>query len=65
LRQQEKRKKLNGTYEPAVSVANKKKASDKIEITVKDNGTGIPRKSSRKVKSSTLSPPNLSEAERV
>ncbi|MBD0365010.1 MAG: SMP-30/gluconolactonase/LRE family protein [Flavisolibacter sp.] len=37
----EKKKKLNGAYEPAVAVTTKK-AGDKVEIHIKDNGTGIP-----------------------
>ncbi len=39
----EKKKQLNGEYEPAVSVCTKKLDS-KIEIRVKDNGVGISQK---------------------
>lgn len=38
----EKKKGLNGTYEPIVSVCTKKLDS-KVEILVKDNGNGIPQ----------------------
>jgi signal transduction histidine kinase len=37
----EKKKKLNGTFEPAVSVQTKK-AGNKVFITISDNGMGIP-----------------------
>ena len=44
----EKTKQLNGVYEPTVSVSTKKvdgkSDSYRIEIKVKDNGTGIPQK---------------------
>ena len=39
----EKKKHLNATYEPTVSISTKK-LKDKIEIKVKDNGNGIPGK---------------------
>jgi signal transduction histidine kinase len=39
----EKKKLLNGTFEPTVHVSTKK-AEDKISICVKDNGNGIPQK---------------------
>src|SRR5438045_1936352 len=39
----EKKKQLDDGYEPIVSVSTKK-ANDKIEIRVKDNGNGIPQK---------------------
>jgi signal transduction histidine kinase len=39
----EKKKLLNGRFEPKVSI-NTKKISDKIEISVQDNGIGIPEK---------------------
>ena len=39
----EKRKKLGDTFQPAVSVSTKK-LNDTIQITVKDNGNGIPQK---------------------
>src|SRR5205085_9307195 len=39
----EKKKQLNGKYEPLVSVVTKK-MENQIEISVKDNGTGIPKK---------------------
>ena len=38
----EKKSKLNGTFEPAVSVVAKK-LGDKVEICVRDNGNGIPK----------------------
>ncbi|MDQ3843730.1 MAG: ATP-binding protein, partial [Bacteroidota bacterium] len=40
---QEKKKLLNATYEPAVSVITRQE-KDKIIIQVKDNGMGIPQK---------------------
>jgi len=52
----EKKKKLNGEYEPAVTVTTKRLGSstanrvegeekrNKIEVSVKDNGNGIPQK---------------------
>jgi ligand-binding sensor domain-containing protein/signal transduction histidine kinase len=39
----EKKKQLNGTFEPSVSVSTKKDGN-KVEISVRDNGTGIPKK---------------------
>lgn len=39
----EKKKQLNGTFEPTVEVSTKR-VGDKVEISVKDNGTGIPQK---------------------
>ncbi len=39
----EKKKQLNGTFEPIVSVTTKK-SGNKTEIIVKDNGNGIPPK---------------------
>jgi len=39
----EKKKQLNGTYEPTVTIKTKKQ-DGKIEISVKDNGNGISRK---------------------
>ncbi|MBD0332733.1 MAG: GHKL domain-containing protein, partial [Chitinophagaceae bacterium] len=39
----QKKQQLNGSYEPEVSVSTKK-TNSKIEIRVKDNGTGIPQK---------------------
>jgi signal transduction histidine kinase len=39
----EKKKQMNGTFEPAVEVSTKR-SGNKIEIIVKDNGTGIPQK---------------------
>jgi two-component system, NtrC family, sensor kinase len=44
----EKRKNFKGEYEPAVFVSTKT-ADNKIYITVKDNGTGIPQKIQDKV----------------
>jgi signal transduction histidine kinase len=39
----EKKKQLKGTFEPTVEVSTKK-VDNKIEISVKDNGTGISQK---------------------
>jgi signal transduction histidine kinase/ligand-binding sensor domain-containing protein len=39
----EKKRQLNGTFEPAVTVTTKR-TGDKVEIVVKDNGAGIPQK---------------------
>jgi two-component system NtrC family sensor kinase len=39
----EKMKQLNGAFEPAVLVSTKR-IGDKLEISVKDNGNGIPQK---------------------
>jgi two-component system NtrC family sensor kinase len=39
----EKKKKLNEGYEPTLSVSIKK-IGDKVEVIVKDNGSGIPQK---------------------
>jgi two-component system, NtrC family, sensor kinase len=39
----EKKKQLNGTFEPTVEVSTKR-VGDKVEINVKDNGTGISQK---------------------
>jgi signal transduction histidine kinase len=39
----EKKKQLNGKYEPMVAICTKRK-DGKIEISVKDNGCGIPQK---------------------
>ncbi len=44
----EKKAQLNGTFEPLVSVTTKK-TNGKIEISVKDNGTGIPEKALDKI----------------
>ncbi|HEX6226678.1 MAG TPA: ATP-binding protein [Chryseolinea sp.] len=44
----EKRKTVQKDYEPTVSI-NTKKLNGKIEITVKDNGTGIPQKAFEKI----------------
>jgi signal transduction histidine kinase len=40
---QKKKELCNGTYEPEVVVSTRK-ANDKVEIQVSDNGTGIPQK---------------------
>jgi len=40
---QQKKQQLNETYKPMVSISTKK-LNDKIEISVKDNGNGIPQK---------------------
>ncbi|WP_162055411.1 ATP-binding protein [Pontibacter pamirensis] len=45
---QQKKKQLKGTYEPAVSILSKR-FNDKIEIHVKDNGTGIPQEAIDKI----------------
>jgi len=39
----EKKKLLNGTYEPEVSITTKK-LNAKVEIKVRDNGNGVPQK---------------------
>jgi signal transduction histidine kinase len=39
----EKKKQMNGTFEPTVEVSTKR-VGDKVEISVKDNGMGIPQK---------------------
>jgi signal transduction histidine kinase len=39
---EEKKRQLNGTYEPTVSMCTKK-LDNKVEIHVKDNGNGIPQ----------------------
>ncbi|MEJ7738420.1 MAG: ATP-binding protein [Chitinophagaceae bacterium] len=39
----EKKKQLDGSFEPVVSVSTKR-SSDLVEIRVRDNGTGIPQK---------------------
>lgn len=39
----EKKRQLNGTFEPTVTVITKRTA-DRVEILVKDNGNGIPQK---------------------
>ncbi|MBD0376014.1 MAG: GHKL domain-containing protein [Flavisolibacter sp.] len=44
----EKKKLLNGWYEPVV-VVHTRKEGDKVEIHVKDNGTGIPQKAVDKI----------------
>ncbi|MCW3107797.1 MAG: two-component sensor histidine kinase, partial [Segetibacter sp.] len=38
-----KKKQLDGTFEPTVSVTTKKE-NDKLIIAVRDNGKGIPQK---------------------
>jgi C4-dicarboxylate-specific signal transduction histidine kinase len=45
---QEKKAKLNGTYEPVVSVRTNKD-SNSVQIIVKDNGTGMPQQVADKV----------------
>jgi signal transduction histidine kinase len=44
----EKQKRLNGSFEPTVSVSTKK-ADDKLLITIADNGNGIPQKNLDKI----------------
>jgi two-component system, NtrC family, sensor kinase len=45
---QEKKKKGNGTFEPKISVATRKKAGS-IEVIVNDNGPGIPEHALEKI----------------
>jgi signal transduction histidine kinase len=44
----EKKKLISEGYEPTVTVSTKK-INDRVEITVKDNGTGIPKKALDKI----------------
>jgi C4-dicarboxylate-specific signal transduction histidine kinase len=44
----EKKKQAGDGYEPTVAIATKR-LNGKIEITVRDNGTGIPQKAIEKV----------------
>jgi two-component system NtrC family sensor kinase len=44
----EKKKRLNGTFEPLVSVTTKR-LGDRVEIVVKDNGIGIPQSIHEKI----------------
>ena len=44
----EKQKRLNGSFEPTVLVSTKK-VDDKLQITVADNGNGIPQKNLDKI----------------
>jgi signal transduction histidine kinase len=44
----EKKKQLNGTYEPAVSVSTKKEGNN-VVVAVRDNGTGMSQKVAEKV----------------
>jgi signal transduction histidine kinase len=44
----EKQKRLNGSFEPTVSVSTKK-VDDKLLITIADNGNGIPQKNLDKI----------------
>ncbi len=44
----EKKKQLNGTFEPIVEVSTKK-VDNKVEISVRDNGSGIPAKNVEKI----------------
>jgi two-component system, NtrC family, sensor kinase len=44
----EKKKLLNGSFEPIVTVGTKR-VKDKIEVSVKDNGVGIPQKALDKI----------------
>jgi len=44
----EKKRQLNGMYEPAVAVCTKK-LNGKVEIQVKDNGNGIPQNITDKI----------------
>jgi two-component system, NtrC family, sensor kinase len=44
----EKKKQLNGTFEPTIEVSTKR-VGDKVELSVKDNGTGIPQKAVDKI----------------
>ena len=44
----EKKKKLNGSFEPTVSVSTKR-SGNQVEIAVKDNGNGIPSQALQKI----------------
>jgi len=44
----EKKRQLNGTYEPTVVISTRK-LEDKIEVKVKDNGNGIPQRVMEKI----------------
>ncbi len=44
----EKKKQLNGAFEPTVEVSTKR-VGNKVELSVKDNGTGIPPKALDKI----------------
>ena len=44
----EKRQQLNGTYEPTVTITTRRE-NGKVEISVKDNGNGIPQKVFNKI----------------
>ncbi len=44
----EKKKQLDGTFEPVVSVSTER-SGDKVQIRVRDNGTGIPQKVADKI----------------
>jgi signal transduction histidine kinase len=44
----EKKRQLNGTYEPTVVISTRK-LDDKVEVKVKDNGNGIPQKVMEKI----------------
>ncbi|TMI81459.1 MAG: hypothetical protein E6H10_11655 [Bacteroidetes bacterium] len=44
----EKKRQLNGTYEPTVVISTRK-LEDKVEVKVKDNGNGIPQKVMEKI----------------
>ena len=44
----EKKKQLNDSFEPTVSVATQR-SGDKVEILIKDNGNGIPQKALDKI----------------
>ncbi|MBD0278152.1 MAG: two-component sensor histidine kinase [Flavisolibacter sp.] len=44
----EKKKQLNGTYEPVIQVTTRR-LDNKVEVSIKDNGTGIPQKALEKI----------------
>ena len=44
----EKKKQMDGKYEPTVSISTKK-IKNEIQIKVKDNGNGIPQKAMEKI----------------
>jgi signal transduction histidine kinase len=45
---QQKKQQLNGTYEPTIQVSTRR-LNGQVEVTVRDNGIGIPQKASDKI----------------